>query len=192
MRHFIIFERSYAHCVMRLVRASSLREAMMEEALRWQQAKELENGSIQMEDGYTDHGKVIFSHPLEFIESLWKADHWNGNSWEVQELWDQHWEAKSAQIFLSSDPDDNRGFIELCRPHFRADFPASRAEAFVWPLYDGALVTFHRRKQSRRRWPIEVLGRYLMSWKDWREIRPWYGTFDGILEQMLLKDSFYE
>ena len=191
MRYFVIFERSYDHCVMRLERAPSLREALATYSLRRQGAELLEDGSIQMGDSYTNNGKMIFSHPLECIESMEKADHWNGNSWEIQELWDQYWEDQSAQIFSSSDPDDIRGYIDVCRPIFRAAFPQSRAEAFVWPLKDGPLVTFHRRKNPRRRWPIEIMARYLMTWKDWEQVLPWHGTYDDILEQMLIKDSFY-
>ena len=185
MRHFVIFERSLDHCVMQLINSPSLGEAMATYSLvHTLDVERLEDGSIRSGDSYGGH--IIFSHPLAYIESFQKADGWDGNTWEIQEVLDRQLAANAAQIFCSADPDDIKTYIQVCRPFFRAAFPKSWARAFVWPLRKGALVTFHRRKNPTRRWPVEVMARYQMTWNDWEKVELWQGSYDDILEQMLL------
>jgi len=190
MPHYTIFQRSDAHCVTSLLCAPSLREAMATYYVQQSQnAERLEDGSIRIGDSYTQCGKITYTHPLECIESMEKADGWNGNSWEIQEVRGNPWAKEFAEIHVSADPDDVKTYIEVCRPFFRKAFPNSRARAFVWYLKAGALVTFHRRKNARRRWPIEVMARYLLPWDlmPWEEpgqVQPWQGTYDDILAQM--------
>ena len=78
----------------------------------------------------------------------------------------------------------SRNVSNQCRPTFREAFPKLRARAFVWYLKDGPLVTFHRRVHPRRRWPVEIIARYLLPWDEWGQVRPWHGNYDDILEQM--------
>lgn len=187
MKHYIIFQRTNNHCVTWLVRASSLREAMAAHYLHdMAGAEHLDDGSIQTGDSYG--GKIIYSHPLECIESEVKSlDGIGGHSWEMRELQDQHWEADFAEVFGSNDPADVEEYINACRPVFCKAFPKSRARAFVWYLKEGPLVTFHRRKEQRRRWPIQIMARYLLPWKDWEQVREWHGTHDDLLEQMIVE-----
>lgn len=183
MKHYVIFLRSDAHCGVLFVCAPSLGEAMAVYYVQdMQDTERLEDGSIRTGDGYG--GEIIYSHPLECIEAKKKVDGWDGNSWEIKELRDSDWNKPFSEAFWSADPDDIKMCIEVCRPLFRAAFPASRAKAFVWPLKGGSLVTFHRRKNPRRRWPIEIMARYLVKWGSWEQVRPWHGTYDDILEQM--------
>ena len=184
MKHFIIFLRTNNHCVTFLVRAPSLREAMAKYFVEEMQGAELlEDGSIQTGDGWG--GKTIYTNPLECIESEEKSqDGLYGQSWEIRELRDEPWDADFAEVFCSADPSDIEGYISLCRPVFSKEFPRSRARAFVWYLKDGPLVTFHRRINPRRRWPVEIIARYFMPWNEWGQIQPWHGTYDDILAQM--------
>ncbi len=146
----------------------------------------LDDGSIRTSDGWS--GTIIYSHPLECIESEEKAlDGLHGYSWEIRELQDQHWGAEVAEVFCSAEPYSLAQYVGLCRPVFREAFPKSRARAFVWYLKDGPLVSFHRRKHPRRRWPVEIIARYLLPWKEWKQVRLWHGTSDDILEQMAVE-----
>lgn len=183
MKHYVIFFRTYAHCAMFFVHAASLVEAMVIYSIQYKGVELLENGSLKSGDGWG--GDVIYSHTLECIESEERADGWNGNSWEIQELKDTDWNTPFAEAFWSNDPDDIKTWIEMARPIFRAAFPKSRAKAFVWYLKEGILVTFHRRKSPTRRWPIEIMARYLLPWKDKDRVQPWHGTYDDILAQKI-------
>ena len=186
-RTFVIFRRTDGHCAMWLVKAPSLAEAFtkyyVSETL---DAEILEDGSIRTQG--CGSVKVVYAHPLECVESELKSyDGLCGNSWELRELSEQHWQADFAEVFCSADPDDVARYIERCRPLFQTSFPQSRARAFVWYLKTGPLVTFHRRKDKRCRHPIEILGRYHIPWKTWPEAHAWCGTYEEIMEQMALE-----
>ena len=135
-------------------------------------------------DGYG--GKIVYTHPLECIEAEEKIWHggegWNGG--EIKELTDAHWDASYLEVFCSENPFDVESYIQICQPLLRAHYPRSRARGFVWYLKDGPLVTFYRRKNRARRWPIEILVRYLLPWKDWPQAQEWTGSLDDILEQL--------
>jgi hypothetical protein len=147
------------------------------------------DGLIETEDGWG--GRIVDQHPLECIESEEKSqDGLHGISWEIRKLREEHWEAKMAEVFCSADPDAIQDYIASCRPIFREAFPTSRARAFVWYLKDGPLVTFHQRKNRRRRWPIKIMARYLLPWNEWGQVRPWHGDYDDILEQMDVEYPF--
>jgi hypothetical protein len=185
LRHFIIFQRTDGHCATWLMRAATLREALLKYALEEFMGAELqEDGSIAVEDGYG--GKSLYEHPLAAIES--EAKTFNGgcgwNGWEIRELQEQHWQAGFAEVFCSENPFDVQDYIELCRPLLRQRHPRSRARAFVWYLNDGPLVTFYRPTRPKRRWPIEILGRYQLPWATYPQVHEWSGTYEDILEQM--------
>jgi hypothetical protein len=185
-KHFICFRRTSGHCATWLIRAASLREALIKYALEECGGAELqEDGSITVDDGYG--GKTLYTHPLACIESEVKAsgsgDDWHG--WEVRQLQQAHWDADFTEVFCSENPFDLKHYIELSRPLLRQRYPRSRARAFVWYLVDGPLVTFYRPARKGRPWPIEVLGRYHLGQK-WPEAVEWNGTYDDILEQMVL------
>lgn len=185
LNHYIIFKRTDGHCYTWLARARSLRDVMEKYALEQCPSAELrEDGCLLVDDGYG--GQILYEHPLACIEAEEKTYNgglsWNG--WEVRQLQPQHWEAEFADVFCSENPYDVEFHIENCRPLLRQKYPRSRARAFVWYLKDGALVTFYRRANRRRRWPIEVLGRYHLPWQNWPQAREWTGTYDDILDQM--------
>ncbi|HZT43519.1 MAG TPA: hypothetical protein VFA07_15250 [Chthonomonadaceae bacterium] len=179
-RHFIIFQRTTGHCANWLVRAPSIREAIIL-YVREELTGVGEGETFITSDGYG--GKVVYTHPLECIEAEEKIWHggkgWNG--WEIRELTDQHWAARYAEVFCSENPYDVERYIAVCRPLLRARYPRSRARAFVWYLKEGPLVTFYRRKNPARRWPIEILVRYLLPWEDWPQVQEWSGSYDDIL-----------
>jgi len=182
IKHFICFQRTSGHCANWLIRAPSLREALIQYALKECSGAELrEDGSISVDDG-----KTLYTHPLACIESevkVWAGgDDWNG--WEIRELQQAHWDADFTEIFCSENPFYLKDCIELCHPLLRQRYPRSRARAFVWNLNDGHLVTFYRPARKGRLRPIEVLGRYLLSGQTWPEPVEWHGSYDDILEQM--------
>ena len=183
-RHFIIFQRTDGHCATWLLRAATLREALLKYALDELGAEPQEDGCLAVHDGYG--GKTFYEHPLACIESEEKTFNggigWNG--WEIRELQEQHWQAGFAEVFCSENPFDVEGYIELCRPLLRQRYPRSRARAFVWYLKDGPLVTFYRRIRPKRRWPVEILGRYRLPRSEYPQVREWSGTYEDILEQM--------
>ncbi len=143
-----------------------------------------EDGTLLTDDGYG--GKRVYTHPLEGIEAEEKT--WNGgqgwNGWEIRELHPQYWEASFAEVFCSENPYDIADYIARCRPLLHQKYPRSRARAFVWYLQAGPLVTFYR-PASRRR-PVRILGRYLLPWQEWPHAREWSGTYDDLLEQMVI------
>ena len=182
-RHFIIFRRTQGHCANWLVRAASLREALTRYALE-EFATVGENGTLVVDNG--DGGPIVYEHPLAYIEDIEKVREgsrdWNG--WEIRELRPQHWEADYAEVFCSENPADVEDHIERCRPLLpKTDRPS---QAFVWYLKDGPLVTFYRRPRKHRH-PIDIVGRYLIPWRDWPQAREWSGTYDDILEQMKIE-----
>jgi len=192
LNHYIIFRRTDNHCATWLVRAPSLRDAMLQYTVSWAgSAKLRDDGRLAVNDG--EGGQVIFEHPLACIEAGEKI--WNGgkgwNGWEIRQLQPQHWEAAFAEVFCSENPYDVEEHIECCRPLLRQSYPRSRARAFLWYLKDGPLVTFYRPVRRGRRWPIKVLGRYLLPWKEWPQAQEWTGTYDDILEQMLTAVTVY-
>jgi hypothetical protein len=181
--HYIIFERSCGHCVTWLVVASSLREAIQ----KWIGDVRYDgtiSDIITSDDGYG--GQIVYDHPLAYIESeekpCYNGTEWNG--WEIRKLHPKHFEADVAEVFCSEEPYSVEGYIEKCRPSLRLLYPRSRAKGFVWYLKDGPLVTFYRPKNKRRRWPIEVLCRFHLRWKQWNNILEWHGSYDDILSQM--------
>jgi hypothetical protein len=186
LNHYIIFRRTDGHCATWLVRAASLREAMLQYTLDWCAGSEalLDDRRLAVDDG--DGGQVIYEHPLACIEAREKT-HWSGwdwNGWEIKQLQPQHWEAAFAEVFCSENPNDVKEYIECCRPLLRQKYPRSRARAFIWYLKEGPLVTFYRPARRGRRWPVKILGRYLLPWKEWPQAQEWTGTYDDILEQM--------
>jgi hypothetical protein len=188
LKHFIIFRRTDGHCATWLVRAPSLRDAMLKYALDQCARVQLrDDGSLAVDDGHG--GQVIYEHPLACIEGEEKT--WNGgqgwNGWEIRQLQPEHWEASLAEVFCSENPHDVEGYVELCRPLLRQHHPRSRARAFVWYLHHGPLVTFYRPARRGHRWPIAILGRYLLPWREWPQPQEWIGTHDAILEQMLIE-----
>lgn len=105
MKHYTIFQRSEAHCVTSLLCAPSLGEAMATYYVQQSQnAERLEDGSICIGDSYIQSGKITYTHSLECIESMEKADGWNGNSWEIQEVRGQPWDEEFAELHVSADP----------------------------------------------------------------------------------------
>jgi hypothetical protein len=186
-KHFICFQRTSGHCANWLIRAPSLREALIKYALKECSGAELrEDGSISVDDGYG--GKTLYPHPLACIESEVKVpcggEDWHG--WEIRQLQQAHWDADFTEIFCSENPYDLENYIELCRPLLRQRYPRSRAKAFVWYLNDGILVTFYRPIRKGRPLPIEVLGRYQLTSQKWPEAVEWHGSYDDILEQMII------
>ncbi len=182
-RHFIIFQRTSGHCTTWLARADSLAEAMTKYCGESCGEEILADGGIRTQG--CGKAMVVYTHPLECIESEMKSyDGVDGYSWEIRELQEEHWQANFAEVFCSAAPAEVENHIRLCRPQFRQAFPQSRARAFVWYLKSGPLVTFHRRKEKRCRWPIEVLGRYHLPWKTWPQVNEWHGAYEAILEEM--------
>ena len=186
-KHFIVFQRREGHCATWLVGAASLNEALMKYFVQIDGSVEILNdGSIRTQ-GWGNI-PVVYESPLECIESeLKSSDGIWGNSWEIRELQDQHWQADFAEVFCSADPSEIANHIRLCQPLFHKEFPHSRARAFVWYLNSGPLVSFHRRKKKRCRSPIEVLRRYHLPWKTWPKVTEWHGSHDDILEQMAIE-----
>jgi len=186
LKHFIIFRRTSGHCVTWLMRAPSLREALIKYALKECSGAELrEDGSIAVDDGYS--GRTIYTHPLACIEGemkTWSGDDWHG--WEVRQLQQEHWDADFAEVFCSENPFDLALYIELSRPLLRQRHPRSRARAFVWYLTDGILVTFYRHARKGRRWPVELLGRYHLPGQKWPEAVEWHGSYEDILEKIVI------
>lgn len=186
LRHFIVFRRTDGHCATWLIRAASLREALVK-FIDDQIGDIREDGSIAVNDGYG--GKTIYEHPLACIEAQEKTfnngDSWNG--WQIGELDERQWQAEFAEVFCSENPGDVEGYIELCRPLLRQSYPRSRARGFVWYLQRGPLVTFYRPLKRGRRWPMETLGRYLIPWTEYPQPQAWNGTYDDILEQMIIE-----
>ena len=205
MEHFIIFERSFGHCVTYLVQAISLKEASIKFAVREFRCKVQEDGTII----FNQHR---YSHPLELIEAeyKWHARYdelqWdkkqnkllNGSSWEIRGLPAAAWESEAAEVFCSADTFSIGSYIELCRLALRKRLPHSRARAFVWYLKDGPLVTFYRGKFDTG--PIEIVGRYLIPWQRQHYPNPytitedmvqeWHGSFDDVLDQMHINFPF--
>lgn len=205
MAHFIVFHRSFGHCVTHLIQAGSLREALAKYAV-----KELDCG-VQ-EDGTLIYDNRKYSYPLELIEAEYKRHsrydelQWdekqdkllNGSSWEIHALPTAAWEAETAEVFCSAEPYSIGSYIELCRPVLRKKIPHSRARAFVWYLKDGPLVTFYRGKFDTG--PLEIVGRYLIPWQRQHYPKPytmtedmvqeWHGSFDDVLDQMHVNFSF--
>ncbi|HTE18956.1 MAG TPA: hypothetical protein VK689_11330 [Armatimonadota bacterium] len=184
MKHFIIFFRTRGHCVTYLVRAASLRDALVRYITENSGCELLPDGGIRTGDGYG--GWIHYSHPLECIESEEKSRDDEATGWEIRELTDAHWSADYAEVFCSANPSEVEHHAALCLPLFRQRFPRSRARAFTWYLKDGPLVTFHRRRYPKRTWPIEVLARYHLPWDMWPKVREWDGTLDDILESMAI------
>ena len=139
---------------------------------------------IRTDDGWG--GQTVYAHPLECIESEEKSqDGLYDQSWEIRELRDEHWGAEFAEVFCSANPSEiEERLSNHAATPFREAFPKSRARAFVWYLKDGPLVTFHRRVNPRRRWPVEIIARYLLPWDERGQVPQWHGTYDDILEQM--------
>lgn len=186
-KHFIVFRRTSGHCVTWLLRAPSLREALLKYVLTDDIGAELrEDGSLAVYNGYGEY--TLYAHPLACIEGGAKCGgeirDWRG--WEIRQLQQAHWEADFAEVFCSENPYDIQHYIELCRPLLRQRYPRSRARAFVWYLNTGPLVTFYREKRRGRRRPIEVLGRYHLPGETWPQVVEWHGTYDDILEQMTI------
>lgn len=176
MKHFGIFRRTEAHCANWLVSAPSLRDALVIYALdQCANARLREGRSIAVDDGYG--GEIVFDHPLACIESEEKT----GGEWQVRELVKGHWEAAIAEVFCSENPADVNEHIEACRPLLRWRYPRARAQAFLWHLNEGSLITFYR---SRRRQSIEILGRYILPWSGWPQAQEWRGDYDDILAQL--------
>jgi hypothetical protein len=184
LNHYIIFLRTDGHCAVWLTRAASLRDAMVTYALDQFGAELCDDGRLAVDDGYG--GQTLYEHPLACIEA--EAKIWNGgtgwNGWEVRQLQQEHWDAGFAEVVCSENPFDVEDYIENCRPFLRQKYPRSRARAFVWYLKDGPLVTFYRPARRRRRWPIEILGRFHLPWPEWPQVREWLGSYDDILDQM--------
>ena len=180
LRHFIIFRRTEAHSATWLVRAPCLYDALVYYALNeYAGARLREDGNLVVDEGCA--GEIAYHHPLACIESEEKTR----VGWEVRELVQAHWEAQIAEAFCSENPAEVEGHVEACRPLLRIRHPRSRAQGFVWYLHEGPLVTFYRTK-GRGRVPIEILGRYLRPWSDWPHVEEWHGTYDNIMEKMVL------
>ena len=186
-KHFIIFQRTDNHCATWLVRAATLGEAMLKFGVReGADTVLLEDGSISCSG--CGRKRCVYTHPLEYIESENKSsDGLWGQSLEIKELREEHWQANFSEVFCSNSPGDVEDYIKGCRPKFRETHLHSNARAFIWYLKTGPLITFHRRKVKRCPWPIEVLGRYHLLWETWPQAVEWHGTLDDILEQMSLE-----
>lgn len=208
MLHYIIFERTLGHCVTQLVRAASLQEALTKLAVGDREAKLQSDGSLVTPDG------IIYPHSLAFIESHYKSNdkydelQWsekekkllNGSCWEIRVLPAEALDVEIAEVFCSAEPWSIGEYIRLCRSEFRKRYPRSRARAFVWYLNDGPLVTFHRRQNKAHDRPIEIVGRYLISWQRQHWPRPyaltqemvqeWHGNYDDILSRLHIDFPF--
>jgi hypothetical protein len=148
---------------MYMVVASSLREAFQRYLLaEHYESRLLEDGSIAIPDWHG--GETVYSHPLEAFESECKSlDGQHGNLWDVREYIESRWSIDFGEVFCSENPFDVKFYIDEAREQFQLDHPGIRASAFIWRLEKGVLVTFHRRRNRRRRWPIEIVARYLFS-----------------------------
>jgi hypothetical protein len=189
-QHFIVFRRTDNHCATWLIRANSLRDALIRFALEECAEAELQDdGHIAVSNGYGD--KIQYDHPLACIENEEKiyngGESWNG--WEIKLLQEKHWIVEFTEVFCSENPFDVENYIELCRPLHRQRYPRSRARGFVWYLKEGPLVTFYRLIKRRHCWPAEVLDRYLISWQEYPKAYLWNGTYEDILEQMKVENS---
>ncbi|BDI34446.1 hypothetical protein CCAX7_64970 [Capsulimonas corticalis] len=198
MTHYIIFQRTFAHCITELIQAPSLTEALAAYAVKECGAK------ICDDDSLIDTTGIIYPHSLAMIESKRKADRKydelqldasggeliNHSSWEIRELPSEAWNAPSADIFCSANPDEVSGYIRLCRTEFRKQYPRSRARAFVWHLVDGPLVTFYQARDRDYRRPIKTLKRYLIPWSQWPDVQEYQGPHQDIVDQMHVRFPF--
>ncbi len=175
-KHYLIFER-HAHSVVFFVRAQNPTEAV------WRFISGESRDAVRQADGSvfldTDLGPRRYAHPLSYIEAMYKTD----GEWQIREMPDWCWQEDYSEIFCGESADGAPEVIAECRPVFEVECPGAEAEAFVWYLKKGSLVTFYRRGIYQ----IEVLMRYVLDWDGKSAtVRGWSGDHEHLMSELSL------
>ena len=127
---------------------------------------------------------IGYPHPLAYIEAIFKTD----GEWQIRELPDWTWQDDFGEIFCGESEDGPPAVIAECRVPFAQELPDVEAEAFVWYLKAGTLVTFYQRETYK----IKVLKRYVWNW-DGTEvtIKEWDGDHEAIITALSLVPPRY-
>lgn len=135
-------------------------------------------------DGSITDDSDHYAHPLAYIEANEKIYH----EWQIRELPEWAWEDSFSEIFCGESQDGPLSDIAECRKRFQANFPRSRAKAFVWYPKQGHLVTFYRRKKP---YQIAIIKRYLLKWHGlaWNGdpgpvVLDWEGDYEQIVQAL--------
>lgn len=182
MDHYFIFEAPQdGHTVVTMLQAASRYEALQryfeEEYLR-SQIRLNEDGTIT---DSTTRRPDTYPHLLAFIEATGKVL----GEWQMRRLPASSWETPFRPVFCGERRPDVENYFDLCRPIFQKEFPRSRAQAFLWYLTDGLLVTFYRRPR-RSGQPLQILKRYMIPNETYPQAFPWEGSYEELLDHLRL------
>jgi hypothetical protein len=167
---YLIFDRGH-HSVIYLLQAESLRAAISKYISEYCSTTTNEDGSL-LEDG------IFYPHVLAYIEAFYKVC----GEWQIRELPEWVFQGHLVEAFCGESPDGPESLISDCRKRFSEEFPDSLAEAFVWYLKQGTLVTFYQKVQASE---ITILKRYLWNWSGRTlSVEDWDGDYDQILDSL--------
>jgi hypothetical protein len=179
MRLFTIFEGGgpdRMHSVVYFSRGTSVEDAIRRwvDAARWPGIIAWHpDGSLTERFG---RATMQYPHVLALIEANYRIR----AEWQIRELPEWMLDLSVAEIFCGEDSTVDR-YIEACRPLLRAEFPRSRAKAFVWYTTDGPLVTFYNGRNERQ---YRVIRRYLLATDSGWTPEPWHGDYDELCRRL--------
>jgi hypothetical protein len=127
---------------------------------------------------------AYYDHPLAYIEATFKRY----GEWAIRVLPAWAWQPGRGFGFYTGD--DRTGLLltyELTDPVFSKDLPGRKPHRFCWDLREGRLITYF---QGRRDSRIHVYRRYLVR-DDSLEVVPWDGSYDDILDQMVVAPDYW-
>jgi hypothetical protein len=184
MRRYVIFEAGgpdRRHSAVYLSRGTSVEVAIR----RWVDAawgsdiiEWHSDGSLTERFG---RATIQYPHVLALIEANYRIR----TEWQIRELPEWMLDLSVAEIFCGEDATVNR-YVETCRPLLRAEFPRSRAKAFVWHTVNGPLVTFYTGRNARQ---YRVLRRYLLATDSVWIPAPWNGDYDDLCRQLDVRSA---
>lgn len=172
-KHYLIFVRN-SHSVVFFVQGRTPTDAL------WNYIAGEDDQVTLNADGSLTEGAHDYAHPLAYIEATEKIYH----EWQIREVPDWAWSDSFAELFCGESTDGPPSVIADCRRQFVKDIPHSRANAFVWYLKEGALVTFYRKHGPQ----ITVMKRYRWNWDGHRvTVEEWVGDHEQIVQALYLK-----
>lgn len=172
-RRYLIFE-SNTHPVVYFVQAPSVMEAIKT------YIRGLSNRISINNEGVVQDGDDRYPHPLAYVEAALKIY----GEWQIREMPDQVWKDQFAEAFCGEGEYGVVSVIAECRERFAAEFPHTRAKAFVWYFKEGTLITFYR----KRKYQIRVIRRYLWNWDGSKKtLEEWAEDYEAILDNLLLE-----
>ena len=178
MKYYIVTSTG-GHPELDLILAETLQEALRQYAVHWLASVDSDGSLYVVSNMRKD---IKYSHDLEAIEFSEKI---YDNEWTISKLDDDAFSTDIQCVYRGIPQAEKEKYVKLCRKSVGKTTRLFR-KAFLWYLRSGVLVTFFRTRSYAMVFPNNLMQRYLVEPGDPPVVREWSGSYDDILQDMVV------